>query len=39
MMDLLLRVAEYKRMPYGVLSRSWVIDSLRKEARTLGLEG
>ena len=38
MMDLLLRVAEYKRMPYGVLARSWVMDSLRKEAKAIGIE-
>lgn len=38
MMDLLLRVAEHKRIPYGVLARSWVMESLRKEANELGID-
>jgi hypothetical protein len=38
MMDLLLRIAEYKRLPYGVLARSMVMDSLRKEAQALGID-
>jgi hypothetical protein len=38
MMDLLLRVAEIKRMPYGVLARSMVMDSLRKEAQAIGID-
>ena len=38
MMELLLRVAERKRIPYGVLARSWVMDSLLKEAQALGIE-
>jgi hypothetical protein len=37
MMELLLKVAEHKRIPYGVLARSWVMDSLRKEASELGI--
>lgn len=37
MMELLLRVAEYKRLPYGVLARAWVMESLRKEAQALGI--
>ena len=35
MMDMLLRVAERKRIPYGVLARSWVAECLRKEAKAL----
>jgi hypothetical protein len=31
-MDLLLRVAEHKRIPYGVLCRAWIVERLRKEA-------
>jgi hypothetical protein len=38
MMDLLLRIAEYKRVPYGVLARSWVMECLRKEARSLDMK-
>ncbi|HEY9871719.1 MAG TPA: hypothetical protein V6D08_21360 [Candidatus Obscuribacterales bacterium] len=38
LMDLLLKVAEYKRIPYGVLARSWVVEALREEARRLGIE-
>jgi hypothetical protein len=38
MMDLLLRVAERKRIPYGVLARSWVMDCLVKEAQLLGID-
>ena len=37
MMELLLQVAEHKRIPYGVLARSWVMDSLRKEAQAIGI--
>jgi hypothetical protein len=37
MMELLLRLAEYKRVPYGVLARSWVMEGLRKEAKALGM--
>lgn len=35
MMKLLLKVAEHKRIPYGVLARSWVMDCLRDEAKAL----
>jgi len=35
MMNLLLEVAEHKRIPYGVLARSWVIENLRTEAKML----
>jgi hypothetical protein len=38
MMGLLLKVAERKRIPYGVLSRSWVMDCLVKEASSLGIK-
>jgi hypothetical protein len=38
MMDLLLKVAEHKRIPYGVLARSYVMDCLRVEAKTLGIK-
>jgi hypothetical protein len=38
MMELLLQVAELKRIPYGVLARSWVMDSWRGEAKALGLQ-
>ncbi len=31
-MDLLLRVSKHKRMPYGVMCRSWVVERLRREA-------
>jgi len=31
MMNMLLRVAEHKRLPYGVMARSWVMDRLHKE--------
>ncbi len=34
-MDLLLRVAMHKRVPYGVMCRSWVVERLRQEARGL----
>ena len=38
MMDLLLKVAEHKRIPYGVLARSWVMDRLRDEQKTLNFQ-
>ena len=38
MMDLLLKLAEHKRIPYGVLARSWVMDCLRDEAKNLGMD-
>lgn len=31
MMELLLKVAERKRIPYGVLARSWVAERLQAE--------
>jgi hypothetical protein len=34
-MDLLLRVAAYKRMPYGVMCRAWVVERLRVEEKSL----
>ena len=34
-MELLLRVARHKRIPYGVMCRSWVVEQLRREARAL----
>lgn len=37
MMELLLRLAEYKRVPYGALARSWVMEGLRKETKALGI--
>jgi hypothetical protein len=37
MMELLLKVAEHKRIPYGVLARSRVMDCLREEATALGV--
>ncbi len=30
-MDMLLQVADYKRVPAGVLARSWIVEKLRKE--------
>lgn len=35
MMEMLLRIAEHKRVPYGVLARSWVMECLRREAKSL----
>jgi hypothetical protein len=35
MMDMLLRVSEHKRVPYGVLARSWVMEHLHAEAESL----
>lgn len=35
-MELLLRVAEYKRMPTGVMARAWIVERLRKEAAEIG---
>lgn len=35
-MDLLLTVADYKRMPTGVMVRAWVVERLRKEAKEMG---
>lgn len=34
-MDLLLKVATHKRMPYGVMCRAWVVERLRQEAHSL----
>lgn len=34
-MDLLLRVATHKRMPYGVMCRAWVVEKLRQEAAAI----
>ena len=34
-MDLLLRVAMHKRVPYGVMCRAWVVERLRQEASRL----
>ena len=34
-MDLLLRVAAHKRIPYGVMCRAWVVERLRQEAAEL----
>jgi hypothetical protein len=34
-MELLLRVAMHKRVPYGVMCRAWVVERLRQEARIL----
>jgi hypothetical protein len=34
-MDLLLRVAAHKRIPYGVLCRAWVVERLRQEAHDM----
>lgn len=36
-MDLLLKVADYKRMPTGVMVRAWVVERLRKEAREIAV--
>lgn len=36
-MDLLLRVADYKRMPTGVMVRAWVVERLRQEASTISM--
>ena len=36
-MDLLLKVADYKRMPTGVMVRAWMVEKLRKEAKELGI--
>lgn len=33
MMELLLNVAERKRIPYGVLARSWVAERLNQETK------
>lgn len=38
MMELLLKVAEHVRVPYGVLARSWVMSRLREEAQVLGIK-
>jgi hypothetical protein len=35
-MDLLLRVAASKRIPYGVMCRTWVVERLREESQGLG---
>ena len=32
MMQLLLQIAEKKRIPYGVLARSWVVERLDQES-------
>jgi hypothetical protein len=37
MMDLLLRVAEYKQEPMGVMVRNWVAQKLAEEAGVLPL--
>lgn len=34
-MDLLLRVAANKRIPYGVMCRAWVVEKLRQESQGL----
>jgi len=34
-MDLLLRVAAHKRIPYGVMCRAWVVERLRQESAEL----
>ena len=34
-MDLLLRIAAHKRIPYGVMCRAWVVERLRQEASEL----
>ena len=31
-MDLLLKVALHKRIPYGVMCRTWIVERLRHEA-------
>jgi hypothetical protein len=35
-MDLLLKVAASKRIPYGVMCRAWIVERLRQEAKGLG---
>lgn len=35
-MDLLLKVAASKHIPYGVMCRVWIVERLRKEAKGLG---
>lgn len=35
MMDLLLHVADHRKMPIGVMVRSWVWERLRQEAKGL----
>jgi hypothetical protein len=37
MMEMLLRVAEHKRLPYGVMARSWVMDRLHQEIQQLNV--
>jgi hypothetical protein len=37
-MDALLRLADYKRIPAGVMVRAWVVERLREEAREIGIE-
>jgi hypothetical protein len=34
-MDLLLRIAMHKRIPYGVMCRAWVVERLRQEAQAM----
>ena len=34
-MDLLLKVAAHKRIPYGVMCRAWVVERLRQESNEL----
>jgi hypothetical protein len=34
-MELLLAVAEEKRIPYGVMCRAWVVEKLRQEKKSL----
>ena len=34
-MDLLLKVAAYKRLPYGVMCRTWIVEKLRQESKAL----
>jgi hypothetical protein len=34
-MDLLLKVADHKRIPYGVMCRAWVVERLRKESKVI----
>jgi hypothetical protein len=34
-MDLLLRVAAHKRMPYGVMCRTWIVERLRQEQNAM----
>ncbi len=36
-MDMLLRVAQHKRLPYGVMTRSWVMERLHQEIQRLDL--